>query len=429
MRAITCAEKETPRAARGALLAALIVAFSPLLTAIAFFAYILARFRGVPAPGAGAWRSLECRGGIKTMSEAMDHLEDIPFRAWMPAAVSSAVSMLVDALPSALSTTRITAGLLYPYPAPFEPVMLESQDGTPVCGHLALQPGDSQRPAIIFASGSFPGKNSGWLLTLALKAFFEWGFHVLALDLRNLGDSGRFSEAPTSWGYRESDDIMAGAEYLDSLDLVSTVGACGVGMAASAVLIAAGRSRLDRPLSGGVVAVSAYADASSSVERLTSHTGPAATLASVRHLMERLLLLFKTLAGGPRPFFSPREYTREVSCQYYEIAESDLYRKASPVKTMSEIEVPCLLIHARDDLLAPVGEAHALVEAAGENPMVSALIVPAGGHSLYGPATRRWLHRTMETFFSYWGEFGLAPVDVLGLGGLDRMEMFGNPDN
>jgi predicted alpha/beta-fold hydrolase len=358
----------------------------------------------------------------------MDLLEEVPFHAWLPGFVSAAMSMIVDVLPSALATTRITAGLLYPYPASFEPVMLQSQDGTPVCGHLAMQADDAQRPALILASGSCASKNSGWLLTLALKAYYNWGFHVLALDLRNLGDSGRFSEAPTSWGYRESDDIMAAAEYLESVDRVSTVGVCGVGMAGSAALIAAGRSRLDRPLSGGVVAVSAYADASSGVDRL-SGSGTLSPALSARRLLERLLLFVKTLAGGPRPFFSQRDYTREVSCQYYEIGETDLYRKASPVKIMSEIEVPCLLMHARDDMVAPVGDAHALLEAACDNPMVCALLVPSGGHSLYGPATRGWFHKVLETFFSYWGEVGFAPPDVLGLAGIDSMDIYGNPDN
>jgi len=152
-------------------------------------------------------------------------------------------------------------------------------------------------------------------------------------------------------------------------------------------------------------------------------------LSTARRLLSRVLLLFKTLAGGPKGFFDPKVYTREVSCQYYEMGEGDLYSKASPVKMMSEIEVPCLLLHASDDVVSPVGEVHALLDAAGENPMVAAAIVHAGGHSLHGPATRKWLHSVVKTFFNYWGEFGLPPDDLLGLAGIDSMEIFGNPDN
>jgi len=406
----------------------MLVAVSPFAIALSFLAYIWARFRGASAKTPKVCQPLERRSGIKTMSEVMELVEDVPFKVRFPGPASSFMSAMVDLLPSALATTRVTAGLLYPYPASFEPVMLESQDGTPVCGHLGLHPKDAQRPALILASGSFASKNASWLLTLALSAFYEWGFHVLALDLRNLGDSGRFSEAPTSWGYRESDDIVAAAEYLESLDIVSTVGVCGVGMAASSALVAAARSRLDRPLSGGVVAVSGYAEAESEVDRLGSQDAGSASR-SVQTLIRRTLLLFKTLAGGPRPFFDPKAYTREVSCQYYEIGEGDLYRKASPINMMSEIEVPCLIMHALDDSIAPVGDAHALLRAAGENPMVSALIVPAGGHTLHSPATRKWFYQVLKTFFSYWAEYGLAPDDVLGLAGIDSMNIFGNPDN
>jgi pimeloyl-ACP methyl ester carboxylesterase len=419
-------DRKVTRAARAGALALLLAVFSPFLITAAFIAYFLARFRGAPRAETAS-RALERTSGIKTMSEAMELTLAIPFRASLPGPVSAALSMVVDLVPSALSTTRITAGLVYPYPTAFEPIILESQDGTPVCGHLAIQPGDARNPAVIFANDSPASKNAGWLLSLAARAYFEWGFHVLALDLRNLGDSGRFSEAPTSWGYRESDDIMAAAEYLDSLDVVSTVGVFGAGMAASSALIAAGRSRVDRPLSGGVIALGAYADAAGEVERLSSLSG-LSLLSAARRLLSRALMFFKTLAGGPRAFFDAKAYTREVSCQYYEMGEGDLYSKASPKRTMSEIEVPCLLVHGQDDAVSPVTEAHALLDAAGENPMVSAVIVDAGSHSLYGPATRKWLHRTVETFFTYWGEFG-QPGDGLLLTGIDSMDIFGNPDN
>jgi pimeloyl-ACP methyl ester carboxylesterase len=115
---------------------------------------------------------------------------------------------------------------------------MESQDGTPVCGLLAMQPHVEERPALIVVHGLFGSKNSYGMQQLSLKAYYDWGFHVFALDLRNFGDSSRFSEAPTSWGYREFDDFIAAAEYLDSVQHVSTVGVCGVSMGAAAALLA-----------------------------------------------------------------------------------------------------------------------------------------------------------------------------------------------
>jgi pimeloyl-ACP methyl ester carboxylesterase len=420
-------DTKAPKAARTALMATILTVLSPLLITAGFILYVWTRFRG-QARRSGMEDPLERTLGVRTMSEAVELLEGIPFKPKMPGPLSSAISIAMDLVPSALATTRITAGLVYPYPRAFEPIMLESQDGTPVCGHLAIQAGESGGPALVLANGGYASKNSAWLLSLALRAYYDWGFHVLAIDMRNFGDSGRFSEAPTSWGYRESDDIVAAAEYLDSLDIVSTVGVFGASMAGSAALVAAGRSRLDGPLAGGVVAAGAYAEASREVERLSGKNAPAFT-GLLRRLARRALLFAKTLFDGPRAFSDPRAYTREVSCQYYEIGEVDLYRKASPLKMMSEMEVPCLLVHAKDDLRSPVGDAHQLVEAAGENPMVAAMIVPSGGHELYGPATGKWFQRTLEVFFTYWGEFGLPPEDGLGLAGIDSMNIYGNPDN
>jgi len=332
---------------------------------------------------------------------------------------------VIETVPMVLNTASATAGFVYPYPDVFEPVMLESQDGTPVCGLLAMQPDRSQRPALITVHGLFTSKNTRSMLDLALRAYYVWGFHVFALDLRNFGDSSRFSEAPTSWGYRESDDVLAAAEYLETIDEVSTVAACGASMGAASTLVAAARSRLDGPLSGGVVAVNGYADARGAVEHI-SGAGGGSLVRILTGLTFRLLLVIKTSLGGPRRFADFREYTRELAGQYYEVSDEDIYRKASPVRTIREIEVPCLIIHAEDDQVVRVSEAEELVRAAANNPMVGAIIVPTGGHVLYPVMSRTWFYETLRVFFTYWGEFG---VDVGVSEVIDTLDMFGNPDN
>ncbi len=402
--------------------------FSPLIITLAFIVYIWTRFQRAPACRSDVSKVTSLQAGTRTMAEVMEILDSIPFRASVPGPISTMLSTLIDLVPSALAKTRVTAGIVYPYPSTFEPIVLESHDGTPICGHLALQSDATRRPAVILASGSRVSKNSHWLLSLALEAYHDWGFHVMAVDLRNRGDSGRCSEAPSSLGYRESDDIMAAAEYLESFGIVSTVGVCGEGMAAAAALLAAGRSKLNRPLGGGVVAIGAYAEAGSEVERL-SGPGAFSLLSSARRLLARALWLFRILAGMPEASLDLREYIREVPCQYYEIEEADLYRKASPARIMSEMKIPCLLLHAEDDLMSPVENARALLDAADENPMVAAMIVPCGGHALYGPATGKWFRLALETFFTYWGEYGSQTDGIFELAGIEGIEIFGNPDN
>ncbi len=424
---VTSPESKTPEALRTVLAALLLAATLPLAVSAALVLYIRARYRGVRLRSA-APAPLERTPGVKTMSELMGLLKEVPFRTRVPTRLATAGYLLLDAVPAALNSMRATAGLVYPYPDVFEPVVVESQDGTPVCGLLAMQPHVDARPALVVVHGLFGSKNSYGMQQLALKAYYEWGFHVCALDLRNFGDSSRFSEAPTSWGYRESDDVSAAAEYLESMPHVSTVGVCGVSMGAASALLAAGRSKLDRPLSGGVVALNGYADAERELEFVCSTPGLSPDAAGV-WLLFRVLLAAKTLLGGPRLFTDLRAYNREVTAQYYELAERDIFARASAVKAVGEVEVPCLIIHAIDDRVVPVDEAYDLLAAAMDNPMVDSLIVPTGGHGLYQMTSPGWFYRVLETFFTYWAEFGPPPGQRAGQSGSESSGTHGNPNN
>lgn len=406
--------------------AAVIAVLAPVIVTCALVLYTMACCRGkrprvTIASGFGGGRSR-----VKTMSELMGMLEAIPFRRGVPLAVAFAVYTLLDVIPMLLNTGGPSAGFVYPYPDVFEPVMLESQDGTPLYGMLAMQQGESRLPALVFVHGLFGSKNSFNMLTLATRAYYDWGFHVLALDLRNHGDSARFSEAPTSWGFRESDDILAAAEYLDSLEWVSTVGVCGGSMGASSSLLAAGRSRLDGPLAGGVLSINGYADADR-ITRYISTREPGSVESFLNWLFFCGMLAAKTLLCGPRLLGSIREYTRQVASQYYEITEEELYKKASPVNSIGDIEVPCLILHSLDDNVVPVAEADDLVAAAKDNPMVGSLIVPRGGHGMYQFTNPRWFYESVRTFFSYWGECELGPE--LSPDRIDSIPLFGNPNN
>ncbi|MBU4173496.1 MAG: alpha/beta fold hydrolase [Actinobacteria bacterium] len=417
-------KRRAVRAIKASLALLLLVALAPLLVTAVLIVYSGLRYlkhsRTPVAHRPYAGRALD----VKTMSDVMESLSAVPFRSLLPGAVAAVVMAAADTIPVLLDSTRVAAGVIYPYPGPFEPVMLHSPDGTPICGLQAIhrEPG----PAILFVHGLFGSKNTRSIQAMALRAFFSWGFHVFVVDLRNSGDSSRFSDAPTSWGFRESDDVLAVALYLCSLEQVTTVGACGVSMGAASVLLAAGRSRLEGPLAGGVIALNGYADAARAVEYVS--TAPGLSIERfTTWLVFRLLLLLKTVARGPRPMCDLRTYTREVSSQYYEISDSDLYRKASPIKAVGEIEVPCLIVHSTDDPVVPIGEAEDLIAAAIDNPMVGSLITPSGGHALYPATSNRWFYTILEMFFSYWGEFSEGVES--GQASTNRIEMFGNSEN
>ena len=413
------------------MVAMILLAALPMVVTSFLVIYIRMRYRsgGVRTRSDASFALLHAPRD-QTMSEAMEILKAIPFRTTVPTPLARLAHRLIETVPAALNEVRGVTGLVYPYPEAFEPVIVESRDGTPLGGVLAMQPGDAEGPALLFVHGRFGSKNAFNTQAPALRAYYDWGFHVCAIDLRNSGDSSRFSEAPTSWGYRESDDVLAVVEYLESMARVTTVGVCGVSMGAASALLAASRSGLSGPLAGGVVALNCYADAGRAMEYVSA-TSKHSLKSFTAWLAFRLMMGFKTFASGPRPIGDLRSYTREVAAQYYEISEEELYRKASPVNVIGEIEVPSLIIHSLDDNVVSVAEAYDLVAASVDNPMVDALLVPSGGHANYQLTSPNWFYKTLETFFTYWARFSPEGGQYSGTSGSgsDTIGTFGNPNN
>jgi predicted alpha/beta-fold hydrolase len=420
--------RKTRRVLRALVAGMILLPVSPLLATSLVIIYLRIRYKSAglwEKDGLGQAKLYNPR--IQTMSEAMEILKEIPFSKTVPAPLAKFANWLIETAPAALNEVRGLAGLIYPYPEAFNPVIVESGDGTPLCGVLGMQPGEAKKPALLFVHGLFGSKNAFNIHALALRAYYDWGFHVYAMDLRNFGDSSRFSEAPTSWGYRESDDVLAVVEYLESMSRVTTVGVCGVSMGAASAVLAAGRSGTSRQLAGGIVALNCYADARRAIERMSGVSRLSLKSFTAR-LFLRLMTSFKAFGGGPRPIGDLRSYTREVAAQYYEISEEELYREASPVNIIGEIDVPCLIMHSLDDRIVSVAEAYDLLATSVDNPMVDALIVPSGGHAIYQLTNPTWFHKTLETFFTYWAELCPEGGQYTGTSGTDTIGTFGNPN-
>lgn len=394
-------KRSRKKAKNSVLLVLTATALSPLLTCFLLTVRLLASYwmKGFKAlPGRQPERKRE---SIYTMSDLMNEIERIPFGSHTPGTLGELLALVIDFVPSLLNMIPWTAGFFYPYPPFFEPVVFESRDGTPICGLVALQETESPKPALLIVHGLFSSKNSHSILTIALHAYYDWGFNVMVIDLRNFGDSARFSGAPTTWGYRESDDILAASAFLSSLEKVSTVGVLGISMGAASSIIAAGLSGWDGPISGGVVALHSYADSKIILDYLTARR-PLTFKTTVIRAIFRLLILLNTLFHGPRPVFNLKSYTGNISSQYYEMTEDEILRKASPVKHISNIEIPCLVIHSRDDLVVPADQAEALRELGADNPMAGFIMNQTGGHAAYIYTNKMWLLDTLKIFFESW---------------------------
>ena len=90
-------------------------------------------------------------------------------------------------------------------------------------------------PALIVVHGLFTSSRFDYVRQIAVRAFYEWGFNVAALDLRSFGMTELTSPAPSTAGWKEGEDILALARYMKELGSTS-VGALGISLGGSSVL-------------------------------------------------------------------------------------------------------------------------------------------------------------------------------------------------
>ncbi len=119
----------------------------------------------------------------------------------------------------------------------------------PAEGHL-------HAPAVIVVHGLESCRRDGRVL-LTAGMLHRHGFGVLALDLRNHGESGR-DTGRHAGGLREAADVLGGWDWLvdDRRSGAGAVGLLGISLGAATVLIGAG----DEPRVAAVWADSAYGD-------------------------------------------------------------------------------------------------------------------------------------------------------------------------
>ena len=104
------------------------------------------------------------------------------------------------------------------------------------------------RPGLIVVHGLFSSRRFDYVRQIAVRAYYEWGFNVLALDLRSFGLTNLTSQAPTTVGWKEGEDIVAAGALSEAARGDARSARWGSRSAASAVLGAChARGRRARP--------------------------------------------------------------------------------------------------------------------------------------------------------------------------------------
>ncbi len=311
---------------------------------------------------------------------------------------------------------REGAVLGYRYPGQFKDHIVHGADGERIAASIALQ--EAARPALIVVHGLFTSSRFDYVRQIAVRAFYEWGFNVAALDLRSFGMTELTSPAPSTGGWKEGLDILALARYLKELGATS-VGALGISLGGNSVLNACDEEESAAVLDGGILAVSPPAVPKLAWERL-SEPVPRGHPRYPLHRAFEAALISRVRSGRWPPEAENMMHAMEVvSAPYYGVDAEEIWTRSRGVDHIRDARVPLLVLHPEDDYIIKVEHARMLEEAARDNDLVRVWILPAGSHGLLEAADPKWTHAVYRSFFERWATYAERTVGEAAGSGAD----------
>jgi predicted alpha/beta-fold hydrolase len=308
---------------------------------------------------------------------------------------------LADISSFVLAQHREAANFGYAYPHQFVEHAFEGADGATIAATVAVH--DVPRPGLVLAHGLFSSRRFDYVRQIAVRAYYEWGFHVAAVDLRSFGLTNLTTRAPSTVGWKEGEDLIACGRYLKKHGATS-VGALGISLGGSAVLGAAHPEGADEALDGGILAISPPSEPRAMAERLTLKTR--------RRRLDPAWLGFRAMltsrvreARWPLDIEGFSDPVERVFAPYYGLTPDELWERAAAVNHIGGARVPVLILHPEDDWLIPVREARRLAEAAEANELVRVWILPGGGHGAIDAVDRDWAYAVYRGFFERWARY------------------------
>jgi predicted alpha/beta-fold hydrolase len=352
----------------------------------------------------------------RSMDVLMRDLEAIPHHLH-PSQTAELRKGLLDWAPFVLAQHRHTVAWGYSYPSQFRHDHFAGADGERIGAMVAVH--EEDRPGLIVVHGLFSNRLFDYVREIAVRAYYDWGFNVAAVDLRSFGVTELLSHAPSTGGWKESEDIIAGAHHLRRLGATS-VGALGISLGASSVLNASHPRGAEEALDGGILAICGPADTRRAAERLSRQV-PRTHPAYPINKMFAAMLRSRVRAGRwPDEIDTLVEPIEAIAAPYYGVSAEEIWERSSARNHIAGARVPVLVLHSEDDFIIPVEHARMLEEARGDNELVRVWIVPGGAHAAFDVLDSRWTYAVYRTFFERWAEYGSpAPASVEARGGAE----------
>ena len=261
--------------------------------------------------------------------------------------------------------------------------------------------------------GLFSTRHFDYVRKIAVRAYYEWGFNVAAIDLRSFGVTELLSAAPSTAGWKEGEDVVAAARHLKEIGSTS-VAALGISLGASSVLNASYADGATAALDGGVLAICGPGDTRVAAERLDRPVPLRHPFYPINKFFETMLVSKVRNLRWPREVADFTTLVEEVVAPYYGLTADEIWERSSAKNRIAETSVPLLVLHGEDDEIIPVKHARMLEEAAAGNANVRVWIVPGGAHAAFDVIDSRWTYAVYRRFFEEFARYeAAAPVAVM----------------
>ncbi len=269
---------------------------------------------------------------------------------------------------------------------------------------------DAPRPTVLLLHG-VGGSDASLYVVRAAVAFLEAGYHVVRLNLRGAGDSVR--HVPSLYHMGLTSDVAAAITTVSADPRVGEIFVVGFSGGGNVMLkLAAEWGSAAPPEIAAIASLSAPLDLAAASENIAQprsfayhahvlrglHRGARGFL---RHRGDRAPFSLRDLARAR----SIRRFDEYVTGPMHAFPSVDTYyRTASAGPVLSEVRVPSLVLHAKDDPMVPVGTVARALE--GASSAIEVGMTDHGGHLgwIVGDLaeqgwTRTWaIERTLEFF-------------------------------
>ena len=251
-----------------------------------------------------------------------------------------------------------------------------------VLAHCHWQPERRSRPTVLLLHGLEGSSDAHYIRGMADKAWAR-GFNVVRLNQRNCGGTEHLSRGLYHSGLTA--DPLAVIDELRTIDGLPSFGVAGYSLGGNlAVKLAAELGTGGRPEVRAVAAVSPVLELEACVRAIERRENRIYEWNFCRNLQARMRRKARAFPEafdleGLWAIWSIRAFDERYTAPHHGFdGASDYYHRASAMRIVDRVARPALVLSAADDPFVPA----TIFDAAPlrENPHVTTVVTPAGGH-------------------------------------------------